>query len=609
MSGTRLGRVGAAILLLFILAAVFAPVLARHDPTRRTAEPFEAPSLDHPLGANDVGQDILSELLFAGRLSLTVGISTAALAAVLGVTVGVVSGYVRGPVDSVMMRSVDAILSLPSLPLMIVLAAFLGQNTTNLILVIGLLIWARPARLIRSRVLSVRESGHVQAARAMGAPHHYVMARHILSRMTPLIAAQFVWAANVSIMLEASLAFLGLGDPLQKSWGAMLFYANSRSAFLTDAWLWWVVPPGLCIAAVVVSFAFLGYWLEERADPRLRPPLPIGAPLVRPACQGGGAPVSALLEVRGVSTIYRTPAGPVRAVDGVDLTVGRGEVLGVVGESGSGKTTLAMSLMRLVKPPGRILEGSVRLGGEDLFRLRRAEMPARRGRDLAFIPQNAMRALNPVIPVDRQVAEAITAHRGVRRGVALNAAREKLEEVGIPSERLAAYPHELSGGMRQRVVIAMAVANEPKLLIADEPTSGLDVVVQARILRLILALVGQHNLSMIFVSHDLPTVARVCDRIAVMYAGRIVEVGDARDVLEGPLHPYTRALVEAVPRLHGPGRDLRSILGDPPNLHRPPPGCSFHPRCPAAFADCPRIDPPLEEVKPGRQAACLLHQR
>lgn len=282
MSGAWLGRIGAAILTLFIVASVFAPVFAPHDPTQRTAEPFEAPSAAHPLGANDVGQDILSELIFGSRLSLTIGIATAVLATVLGVTVGIVSGYLRGPLDTVLMRGVDVILSLPFLPLMIVLAAFLGQNTTNLILVIGLLIWARPARLIRSQVLSVRESGHVQAARAMGATHRYVMTRHILSRMTPLIAAQFVWAANVSIMLEASLAFLGLSDPFQKSWGAMLFYANARSAFLTDAWLWWVLPPGLCIAAVVVSFAFLGYALEERADPRLRPSLPTGAPLVRP---------------------------------------------------------------------------------------------------------------------------------------------------------------------------------------------------------------------------------------------------------------------------------------------------------------------------------------
>ena len=319
--------------------------------------------------------------------------------------------------------------------------------------------------------------------------------------------------------------------------------------------------------------------------------------------------MSALLEVRGLSTIYRTPEGPVRAVDGVDLTVERGEILGVVGESGSGKTTLATSLMRLVKPPGRILGGSVRLDGEDLFRLRRSEMPARRGRDLALIPQSAMRALNPVIPVDRQIAEAITVHRGTGRNSALRAARERLEEVGIPAERHRAYPHELSGGMRQRCVIAMAIVNDPKLVIADEPVSGLDVIVQARILRLISGLRQAHGLSMILVSHDLPAVARVCDRIAIMYAGRIVETGEAATVFDNPLHPYTRALVDAVPRLHGPRHAPKFIPGDPPDLHDLPSGCSFHPRCPSAFARCPRVDPPLEEVEPDRRTACLLHQR
>ncbi|MDQ3922397.1 MAG: ABC transporter permease [Actinomycetota bacterium] len=292
MTGAKLGRIGATILVLFVIAAVFAPVFAPHDPTVRTAEPFAAPSLAHPLGANDVGQDILSELLFASRISLTVGIVTACLGTVLGVTIGVVSGYLRGPVDGVLMRGVDVILSLPFLPLMIVLAAFLGQNTTNLILVIGLLIWARPARLLRSQVLSVRESGHVQAARAMGATHSYIMIRHILPRITPLVAAQFVRTANVSIMLEASLAFLGLSDPFQKSWGAILFYANARSAFLTDAWLWWVLPPGLCIAAVVVSFAFLGFAMEERVDPRLRSNLPASDSVQDeeiPTPVGGGA--------------------------------------------------------------------------------------------------------------------------------------------------------------------------------------------------------------------------------------------------------------------------------------------------------------------------------
>ncbi len=315
-----------------------------------------------------------------------------------------------------------------------------------------------------------------------------------------------------------------------------------------------------------------------------------------------------LLEVRGVSTVYHTQAGPFRAVDGVDLDVKRGEILGVVGESGSGKTTLVMSLMRLIKPPGRILGGAVLLDGEDLFRLSRSKMPARRGRDLALIPQSAMRALNPVLPIDKQVAEAITVHQEVGHKAALRTARERLEEVGIPSERHSAYPHELSGGMRQRCVIATAVANEPKLIIADEPVSGLDVVVQARILRLISELKERRGLSMILVSHDLPMVARVSDRIAVMYAGRIVEAGEASTVFEKPLHPYTKALVEAIPRVLAPEQTLRSLPGAPPDPHNLPSGCNFQPRCPAAFADCKEVDPPLEEVEPGRQAACLLYR-
>ncbi len=320
--------------------------------------------------------------------------------------------------------------------------------------------------------------------------------------------------------------------------------------------------------------------------------------------------MSVLLEVRGLNTVYRTIEGEIRAVDGVDLTVGRGEILGVVGESGSGKTTLVTSLMRLIKSPGRILKGGkMLLDGEDLFRLPRSEMPARRGRDLALIPQSAMHALNPVIPVDKQVAEAITAHGRASSKVALRTARKRLQEVGIPPERHSAYPHELSGGMRQRCVIAMAIANEPKLVIADEPVSGLDVVVQARILRLIADLKESRGLSMILVSHDLLTVARICDRIGVMYAGRIVETGEAHTLFESPLHPYTRALVAAIPQVQGPKQALRAIPGDPPDLSQLPPGCDFQPRCPSAFADCKVVDPSLEEVEPGRKAACLLYHK
>jgi peptide/nickel transport system ATP-binding protein len=286
-------------------------------------------------------------------------------------------------------------------------------------------------------------------------------------------------------LLEASLSFLGLGDPLNKSWGTTLFFANSRGVFLTDAWLWWVLPAGLCIALVVVSFAFIGFALEEWSRPALaaRPVARPQKPAVAPgrAVSGGSSDVP-LLGVHGLVVAYATPGGAARAVDGVNLEVKRGQVLGIVGESGCGKSTLAAALLRLVKPPGRVLQGSVLLEGQDIYSLSQNDLRQVRGAKLAYIPQAAMNALNPVLPVAGQVAEAITLHQHLGGTPARNCAAELLEMVGIPKNRARAYPHEFSGGMRQRAVIAMALANNPALVIADEPTTGLDVITQREIL-------------------------------------------------------------------------------------------------------------------------------
>lgn len=273
----RLGLIGAALLVAFVVVAIFAPLIAPYDPRSPAGEPFGVPSAAHPLGTNDVGQDILSELIFGARISLVVGLASALVAVVFGGAIGLAAGFYRGVLDSVLMRLVDVTLALPFLPLLIVLAVFLGRGLLTTTLVIAGIIWAQPARVIRSQVLSTRERAHVEAARAMGAGPRHLLARHILPSVSPLMIAQFVRGANVAILLEASLAFLALGDPTNKSWGTMLYYANSRNAFLTDAWIWWVLPTGLAIAIVVLAFAFLGYALEEWADPRLRvrrsPPL------------------------------------------------------------------------------------------------------------------------------------------------------------------------------------------------------------------------------------------------------------------------------------------------------------------------------------------------
>lgn len=269
-TSARLGLAGAALLLVFGTAAALAPLLAPYDPSALSGAPFAAPSGRHLLGTNDIGQDLLSELVYGARVSLLVGLAAATISTAIGSLVGVVSGFSRGVVDGLLMRVVDLTLALPLLPLLIVLAAFFGRSTTITILVIALVIWARPARIIRSQVLSLRERGPVQVARAMGASPRHLVVRHLVPGISPLVIAQLIRGATVAILLEASLSFLGLGDPTTKSWGTMLYYASARGAFLTHAWIWWVIPTGLAISAVVLAFAFVGFALEEWADPRLR---------------------------------------------------------------------------------------------------------------------------------------------------------------------------------------------------------------------------------------------------------------------------------------------------------------------------------------------------
>ena len=265
----RLGWIGAGIVILLLLTAIFAPVLAPYDPAERVGRPFLPPSADHLLGTNDVGQDLLSELIFGSRVSLTVGVVAAVVAMLIGTTVGVIAGYYPKRLGAVLMRFVDVVLILPFLPLLIVLAAYLGRSLTNTILVIGVLIWAAPARIIRSQVLSLRSREYVLASRSMGAKDRWVILRHILPRTGLLATGSFVRAISGAILLEAALSFLGLGDPIQKSWGSILFWAQSRGAFLTPAWKWWVLPPGLAIMAASLGFALIAFALEERINPKL----------------------------------------------------------------------------------------------------------------------------------------------------------------------------------------------------------------------------------------------------------------------------------------------------------------------------------------------------
>ncbi|MCX7839960.1 MAG: ABC transporter permease [Anaerolineae bacterium] len=265
-----LGWVGIVLLMLMFALAIGAPWLAPYDPARLSGKPFEPPSPAHPLGTNDIGQDILSELIFGARVSLLIGVLSALIAIGIGTTVGLLAGFYRGIVGTILMRAVDVMLIIPVFPLMVLLAAYLGQSLWNLVAVIGLLGWARPARIIRSQVLSLVERDYVIAARAIGARDARIVVRHVLPGVLSLALAQFVMAASSAILTEAGLSFLGLGDPTQKSWGSILYYAQARNAFLSGAWAWWVLPPGLMIAVSVLGFALAGFALEDALNPQLR---------------------------------------------------------------------------------------------------------------------------------------------------------------------------------------------------------------------------------------------------------------------------------------------------------------------------------------------------
>jgi peptide/nickel transport system ATP-binding protein len=316
----------------------------------------------------------------------------------------------------------------------------------------------------------------------------------------------------------------------------------------------------------------------------------------------------ALLEVRDLTTVFtREDGGVARAVDGVSFALDRGKVLGLVGESGCGKTMTALSLLRLVPPPGRITGGRVLLDGRDLLALPERQMRTVRGAGLAMIFQEPMTSLNPVFTVGSQIAEAVRLHSDLGRAAAWARAVELLGEVGIaaPAQRASDYPHQLSGGMRQRVMIAMAISCAPRILVADEPTTALDVTIQAEILDLLRTLRERHGMALLLITHDLGVVAQQADEVAIMYAGRIVEQAPVLEIFDRPLHPYTQALFRAIPGIGGPKRRLESIPGQVPDLFALPGGCAFHDRCPRAVAECADAVPPLEEKAAGHRAACI----
>ncbi|MBI5961862.1 MAG: dipeptide/oligopeptide/nickel ABC transporter permease/ATP-binding protein [Chloroflexi bacterium] len=611
-----MGLVGLIMLIIVIFVAIFAPVLSPYDPSSTlnvtTADIYNPPSAAHWLGTDDAGQDVLTNFIFGARVSLTIGFFAAFISLIIGGVFGIIAGFYGGRTEELLMRFTDIMLVIPDLPLMMVVIALTKPSIFNIILVIGLLYWTTTARMVRSQTLAVKSRKFVLRARAIGSGKGHIIRRHILPLVLPILVVQAVLVVSSAVLAESTLSFLGLGDPTALSWGQMLNYAFGRGAMSTGAW-WALVVPGFGIVWVVLGLTLLGQGLEQILNPRLDTHhLMPGRPIVTSEAAKVIEKVSGkrpLLEVQNLSINYvNNGKPPARAVENISFTLKEGELIGLVGESGCGKTTLMLALLRLLPSAGQIVNGQVFFNGRDLTALSEEELNTVRWKEVSIVFQGAMNALNPVRTVGDQIAEAIIKHiPGFPRDKRLQErVIELLELVGIAADHKDHFPHQYSGGMRQRAMIAMALACNPQVIIADEPTTALDVMIQAQILELLDSLRKKLGLAIIFVTHDLGVVAEMCDRVLVMYGGVTAEYADVDTIYNEARHPYTQELLKAFPDLTKPKKKLSSIPGYPPRLDALPAGCRFAPRCPLAVDRCHKEQPLLHKLGAAHFASCHL---
>jgi peptide/nickel transport system permease protein len=605
----RLAAFGGAVLAVVVLLALLAPVLPLHDPyAQETADRFLLPlAQGHLLGTDHLGREILSRLIWGTRLSLVVGAVAALLAALVGSTIGIVAGFYGGRLDNVFMRIVDTLMAFPYILLALAIVAALGPGLVNALIAVAVVNVPFFARNIRGVTVTLGGREFVDAARLAGMSDGRIILSEVFPNVLPVIVIAMSTTVGWMILETAGLSFLGLGSqPPVPDLGSML--GEARNALISHPHV--AMIPGLMIFVIVMGVNLMGDGIRDALDPRLRSGAlsrPLPATIVdRPKVPAAG-PTDAQLAVDYLSVEFRLGKRTLKAVSNVSFQIRPGECLGLIGESGSGKSVTALAITGLVaSPPGVIAGGAVRFDGRDLVGLRQSELRRLRGDQISYIFQDPLSTLHPLYRIGDQIAEAIRVHHAVPAAEAASRAVDLLGQVRIPdpARRAEQYPHELSGGMRQRVGIAMALANEPKLIIADEPTTALDVTVQAQILRLLDELRRVRGLSILFITHDFGVVGQLCDRVAVMYAGRIVETGPTAEVLAAPAHPYTRRLIACVPELGTGKRRLEAIPGLPPAVDDLPPGCHFAPRCRKAEPVCRRGSIDLTPHGPGRAVRC-----
>ncbi|MET7474819.1 dipeptide/oligopeptide/nickel ABC transporter permease/ATP-binding protein [Streptomyces sp. NPDC005648] len=540
------------VIVVITAAVILAPLLAPDPPLAQDLlHPQAGPSAGHPLGTDGLGRDVLSRLLYGGRPTL-VGVGLAVLVyAAVGMSLGLVAGYLRGWTDRGIVAVLDVMLSVPAVILTLAVLAIFHQSNAAAMITLGFFASANLARLIRGSCLALREELFVDAARVSGLSSARIMARHIIPGLTGQLVVPVCLFAGNALAIQTGLGFLGLATPPPApSWGGMVF--DAAQVMEQDPYL--LLVSGGVLGLMTLAFGLLGDGLRDLQQDRRRA---TGGRLRRPeptAVTDTGEPShGAVLTVRDYSISFATGEGQRDVVDSVSFSVRPGEIFGLVGESGSGKTVTGLSLLGLLPPNGAVTGGAAWLAGTRISGLPEKELRRIRGREIALVSQEPMMALDPYFTIGSQLSEVVRRTAGVSGGkeAVRQRVRELLTSVHLrdPDDVARRYPHELSGGMLQRIAIALALAGSPKVLIADEPTTALDVTVQAGILDLLRTLRDERGMAIILITHDLGVVADTCDRAIVMEKGRIVEEGSVEDIFYRPQHPYTTELIQSTPSI------------------------------------------------------------
>ena len=605
----RLAAFGGILLLIILTLSILAPILPLKEPNiTNTADRFMVPfEGGHILGTDHLGRDLLSRLLWGTQLSLAVGFAAAFIAATFGSILGAIAGFYGQKTDNIIMRFIDMLMAFPYILLALAIVAALGPGLFNALIAVALVNIPFFARNIRGVTVTLANKEFIEAARLSGMSNLRILIVEIFPNLLPMIVIAMSTTVGWMILETAGLSFLGLGSqPPQADLGSML--GEARSPLITNPHTSFV--PGIMIFCIVIGINLFGDGVRDALDPRLKKGSLI-RPLPQTIYEGGDTqptPSTKLLSVQNLSTQFHVNQDVYQSSNDVSFEIQEGECLGLIGESGSGKSVTALSVTSLVaSPPGVIKKGSVNYKNENLLALPYEKLRSIRGNKISYIFQDPLTTLHPLHTIGDQLLEALQAHDSkLSASESISKSKDLLKSVQIPNPDNVwdVYPHQLSGGMRQRVCIAMALINNPELIIADEPTTALDVTVQAQILNILNSLRKERKLSILFISHDFGVISQLCDRVIVMYAGSIVEEGPVKNIMQQAAHPYTSELIKCVPQLGNMEHALHSIPGNPPSLNQLPEGCAFANRCQYKQDQCLKGSVPVSS-KDNRSYKCF----